>query len=381
MRVDDETRRLMGSIYSHRYYRKHREERNRKTRERMARLRAEEASLPPDVLESRLEARRKAACRYREKNRRQIALKARERRAQLRLPLADSKSAWVGTSVGSNACHASLVVLASSATLGAVQVALSASTERENTVGAGNLRNCLAPKIKHGKDGMGAHAGSKYHPRPGCCLWCWTWRAEAGAQEHLNGQLFPGTAMSPCKPGVPDSKYQGTNEEQNGDDDVPQLVLQEEDSDDELPELVPQDQDVADEARTACAAAFWSYRAAPAESHFIFRAYRRRQTHFLSSADSQIGERYAAADFSLTLSALSALDAPVLAAHSSYDLACAGAYLKTKPQLSKKRAWADLPDVTCVCHKSHGIDRQSCPYEGHSVAARAGAHWILRGKL
>ncbi|KAJ6479200.1 hypothetical protein C8R47DRAFT_1074642 [Mycena vitilis] len=80
-RVDEETRRLMGSIYSHRYYRKHREERNQKTRERMARLRAEEGNLPPDVLAIRLEARREAARRYREKNRRQIALKARERRA------------------------------------------------------------------------------------------------------------------------------------------------------------------------------------------------------------------------------------------------------------------------------------------------------------
>lgn len=81
-RQDEETRRFMGSIYSHRYYRKYvarhlpvllsdsprnREERNRKTRERMARLRAQDPTLPPEILAVRLEARREAARKYRER--------------------------------------------------------------------------------------------------------------------------------------------------------------------------------------------------------------------------------------------------------------------------------------------------------------------------
>ncbi|KAJ7826541.1 hypothetical protein B0H13DRAFT_2374339 [Mycena leptocephala] len=81
-RQDEETRRFMGSIYSHRYYRKNRAERNRKTREQMARLRAQDATLPPEMLAARLEARREAARKYRERNRRQIAIKAREARAK-----------------------------------------------------------------------------------------------------------------------------------------------------------------------------------------------------------------------------------------------------------------------------------------------------------
>ncbi|KAJ7925372.1 hypothetical protein B0H13DRAFT_1863214 [Mycena leptocephala] len=87
-RQDAETRRFMGSIYSHRYYRKNltqarnREERNRQTCERMARLRAQDAIVPPEVLAARLAARREAACKYREKNRRKIAMKAREARAR-----------------------------------------------------------------------------------------------------------------------------------------------------------------------------------------------------------------------------------------------------------------------------------------------------------
>ncbi|KAJ7604802.1 hypothetical protein DFH06DRAFT_1349064 [Mycena polygramma] len=79
---DSETRRLMGSIYSHRYYRKNRDERNRQTRERMARLRVKDTTLPPDVLATRVEARREASRKYWEKNRRKIALKAREARAE-----------------------------------------------------------------------------------------------------------------------------------------------------------------------------------------------------------------------------------------------------------------------------------------------------------
>ncbi|KAJ7893227.1 hypothetical protein B0H13DRAFT_2339815 [Mycena leptocephala] len=61
---------------------RNRDERNRQTRERMARLRAQDAMVAPDVLAARLAARREAACKYREKNRRKIALKARETRAR-----------------------------------------------------------------------------------------------------------------------------------------------------------------------------------------------------------------------------------------------------------------------------------------------------------
>ncbi|KAJ6460708.1 hypothetical protein C8R47DRAFT_1226211 [Mycena vitilis] len=43
------------------------EQRNAATRARMARLRAQDATLPPDVLEARLAARREAARKYREK--------------------------------------------------------------------------------------------------------------------------------------------------------------------------------------------------------------------------------------------------------------------------------------------------------------------------
>ncbi|KAJ7906655.1 hypothetical protein B0H13DRAFT_2333285 [Mycena leptocephala] len=61
---------------------RNRDERNRQTRERMARLRAQDAVVAPDVLAARLAARREAARKYREKNRRKIALKARETRAR-----------------------------------------------------------------------------------------------------------------------------------------------------------------------------------------------------------------------------------------------------------------------------------------------------------
>ncbi|KAJ7038473.1 hypothetical protein C8F04DRAFT_1256073 [Mycena alexandri] len=79
-REDLENRRIMNSIYSGRYNRKHKDERNRQTRERMAHLRAQDAVVSPEELEARLVARREAARKYREKNRRKLALKARQTR-------------------------------------------------------------------------------------------------------------------------------------------------------------------------------------------------------------------------------------------------------------------------------------------------------------
>ncbi|KAJ7432989.1 hypothetical protein B0H11DRAFT_2248631 [Mycena galericulata] len=89
---------LMHGIYCHRYYSKwvaascvslplskphtrNREELNDKTRERMRRLRASDTTVPPEVLAARLEARRAAARRYREKNQWKLKMKAREARA------------------------------------------------------------------------------------------------------------------------------------------------------------------------------------------------------------------------------------------------------------------------------------------------------------
>ncbi|KAJ7175548.1 hypothetical protein C8R46DRAFT_1030589 [Mycena filopes] len=96
-----EDRKIMAGIYCDRYYRKNREHRNAQTRERMARLRAQDDSLPPHILEARLLARREDARKYREKsvplflfelispqcyaeNRRKLAHKARELRTTTR---------------------------------------------------------------------------------------------------------------------------------------------------------------------------------------------------------------------------------------------------------------------------------------------------------
>ncbi|KAJ7739797.1 hypothetical protein DFH07DRAFT_965608 [Mycena maculata] len=72
---------FMHSIYCSRYHRKNREEVNAKTRERMVRLRASDETVPPEVLAARLEARRAATKRYRERNQRKLKMKAREYRA------------------------------------------------------------------------------------------------------------------------------------------------------------------------------------------------------------------------------------------------------------------------------------------------------------
>ncbi|KAJ7502405.1 hypothetical protein B0H11DRAFT_1906988 [Mycena galericulata] len=72
---------LMHGIYCHRYYTKNREQVNEKTRERMRRLRASDVTVPPEVLATRLEARRAAARKYRERNQWKLKLKAQESRA------------------------------------------------------------------------------------------------------------------------------------------------------------------------------------------------------------------------------------------------------------------------------------------------------------
>ncbi|KAJ7040102.1 hypothetical protein C8F04DRAFT_1254245 [Mycena alexandri] len=75
-----EDRRIMNSIYSGRYNRKHKEERTAQTRERMRRLRAQDTVVSPQELQARLAARRESARRYREKHRRLLAHKARQAR-------------------------------------------------------------------------------------------------------------------------------------------------------------------------------------------------------------------------------------------------------------------------------------------------------------
>ncbi|KAJ7462281.1 hypothetical protein B0H11DRAFT_2241421 [Mycena galericulata] len=72
---------LMHGIYCHRYFTKNREQVNDKTRERMRRLRASDVTVPPEVLQARLEARRASAKAYREKNQWKLKMKARATRA------------------------------------------------------------------------------------------------------------------------------------------------------------------------------------------------------------------------------------------------------------------------------------------------------------
>ncbi|KAJ7260024.1 hypothetical protein B0H12DRAFT_1069918 [Mycena haematopus] len=60
---------------------RNRDEVNRKTRERMAWLRALDVTVAPEVLAARLEARRATAKKYREKHQWTLKMKAREARA------------------------------------------------------------------------------------------------------------------------------------------------------------------------------------------------------------------------------------------------------------------------------------------------------------
>ncbi|KAJ7620527.1 hypothetical protein DFH06DRAFT_1144057 [Mycena polygramma] len=80
--IDDRT--FMLRIYSSSYHARHREERNAKTRARMASIRDKEATLPAEEKEARKEARREAARRYRQKNAERLAQKARDARSRAR---------------------------------------------------------------------------------------------------------------------------------------------------------------------------------------------------------------------------------------------------------------------------------------------------------
>ncbi|KAJ7490225.1 hypothetical protein B0H11DRAFT_2229141 [Mycena galericulata] len=90
---------LMHGIYCHRYYEKNREQVNNKTRERMRRLRASDVTVSPEVLAARLETRRAAARRYRERHQHRLKMKAREARAEA----AERKAGTAGAQGGSAA--------------------------------------------------------------------------------------------------------------------------------------------------------------------------------------------------------------------------------------------------------------------------------------
>ncbi|KAJ7792185.1 hypothetical protein B0H14DRAFT_2624171 [Mycena olivaceomarginata] len=105
-------RQIIGSIYSGCYYRKYafflgipvctqntyfrnREQRNTQMGERMARLHAQDHTVLPEVLQARLDARRQAARKYREKNRRLLASKARKTRKQARKLKDDQRAKYM----------------------------------------------------------------------------------------------------------------------------------------------------------------------------------------------------------------------------------------------------------------------------------------------
>ncbi|KAJ7601648.1 hypothetical protein DFH06DRAFT_1352342 [Mycena polygramma] len=74
-------RRWMLNWYSATYHTRNRDERNAKTRARMAKLRLQEITLPPAEQEARQAARRSAAQKYRIKNSAALAKKAQQARA------------------------------------------------------------------------------------------------------------------------------------------------------------------------------------------------------------------------------------------------------------------------------------------------------------
>ncbi|KAJ7480362.1 hypothetical protein B0H11DRAFT_2233491 [Mycena galericulata] len=83
--IDSEERRFMANFRCSTYHTRHREERNTKTRSRMAALRARESTLPVEEQERRREARRASAAKYREKNAWRLAKVAREARNRARI--------------------------------------------------------------------------------------------------------------------------------------------------------------------------------------------------------------------------------------------------------------------------------------------------------
>ncbi|KAJ6504784.1 hypothetical protein C8R47DRAFT_1210033 [Mycena vitilis] len=76
--------RFMLNWYSCTYHARNRDERNAKTRARMAQLRLQENTLPPADENARQEARQAAAQKYRSKNAEKLAQKARKARASAR---------------------------------------------------------------------------------------------------------------------------------------------------------------------------------------------------------------------------------------------------------------------------------------------------------
>ncbi|KAJ7503448.1 hypothetical protein B0H11DRAFT_2222731 [Mycena galericulata] len=75
----DDIRAYNARVASWVYNDEHRADRNQKTRARMAKLRAAEATLPLEERETRREARRASARKYRENNRDNLARRERKR--------------------------------------------------------------------------------------------------------------------------------------------------------------------------------------------------------------------------------------------------------------------------------------------------------------
>ncbi|KAJ7152147.1 hypothetical protein C8R43DRAFT_1127228 [Mycena crocata] len=81
---DPEEKRFLQNFHCSTYHMKHHEERNAKTRARMAKLRAAEVLLPTAEQKARQSARRASAAKYRAKNSWRLAQEAREARAEQR---------------------------------------------------------------------------------------------------------------------------------------------------------------------------------------------------------------------------------------------------------------------------------------------------------
>ncbi|KAJ7475082.1 hypothetical protein B0H11DRAFT_2235722 [Mycena galericulata] len=90
--IEDEERRFMANFRCSTYHARHREERNSKTRARMAALRAREAGLPQEEQERRREARNTSAAKYRANNAWRLAKAAREARYRARIVREQAKA-------------------------------------------------------------------------------------------------------------------------------------------------------------------------------------------------------------------------------------------------------------------------------------------------
>ncbi|KAJ7289818.1 hypothetical protein C8J57DRAFT_1494235 [Mycena rebaudengoi] len=89
--LENQERAYMRRIQSWNYNDKNRAERNRKKRIRMAALRATDKIVPPEVLATRLEARREASRCYREKNPWKMQAQRRKARGAARAAAATSE--------------------------------------------------------------------------------------------------------------------------------------------------------------------------------------------------------------------------------------------------------------------------------------------------